>query len=437
MAKKNSQVYVCANCAYESNKWLGQCPSCKEWSTMEEMSNDVNQAISAVDRFSIADLSKVAKQEKQRMKTGMEEFDRVLGGGLVKSEVILISGEPGIGKSTLLMQVLGQINKQGNKTVYISAEESLEQLALRGERVLDKQKGQFDVINAFDVDAILETIADKGYEVAVIDSVQTLHSQDSSGLPGGFSQIKTVASKLVTFAKKRGVTMIIVGQITKQGSVAGPKLLEHLVDAVMQIEGDEDHGFRILRSLKNRYGSVNEVGMFEMTEGGMQEVPDPSMYFRDESNDKKIGVCPAAVLEGNRVIMLEVQSLTVGTPFSLPKRIAEGISKSKLEVLAAIINKYTKINLSEQDIYINLAGGLKIKDPGLDLAVVLAILSSSLSKPLPGKLVVSGEVSLTGRIKSVPRANLREKEIKRLGYKSFTELFPGVDSISKLAAQLK
>lgn len=429
MAKSNI-AYICTNCAYESTKWLGQCPECQEWSTMETGSRDVAEALKASEDFKLTKLSAVKKRNLERLPTGFEEFDRVLGGGLVTGEVILISGEPGIGKSTLLLQMLERINAKTN-AVYISAEESIDQIALRADRVLGAKKGDLDIITGFEVNTILNAVTEHKYKFIIIDSIQTIHSEDARGLPGGLAQMKAVASRLVKYAKQNGVTMVLVGQITKQGTVAGPKLVEHLVDAVIQLEGDEKHGFRILRSLKNRYGSVNEVGLFEMADKGMVEVSDPSYYFKQEG-DVSVGVCPASILEGNRVLVMEVQALTVATPFSLPKRVAEGISKSKLELLCAIISKYTRVNLSDKDVYINVAGGLKVKDPALDLAVALAILSSALGKNVPKKLVVSGEVSLTGVIRVGSREEIRSKEVERLGYKTFKSTFGSITTVRKL-----
>jgi len=427
---KSLKIYVCNSCAYESVKWLGQCPSCKNWSSFEEGTPYVSAALSAIDSFQLVDLSTVAGKEVQRISTGYKEFDRVLGGGLVPGEVILISGEPGIGKSTLLLQVLEKASKK-QESMYISAEESVQQLAMRANRIFEKKK-KLNVISGFEVSKILGAVKASKSKFIIIDSIQTLFSDESRGLPGGYSQVRTVASKIVTFAKQYGVTTVIVGQITKQGSVAGPKLLEHLVDVVLQIDGDEERGFRILRSLKNRYGSVNEVGLFEMRDKGMVEVADPSYFFRDAKKVPMVGVCPAAVLEGNRVLILEVQALTASTPYSLPKRVAEGVSKAKLELLSAIISKYTSIKLHEKDIYVNIAGGIKMKDPALDLPLMLAIMSSALEKPIKKDIIAFGEISLTGAVGRVSRAEVREKEIIRLGYKAFSKEYGSIKKVREL-----
>ncbi len=438
MAKKTS-LYICSNCAYESTRWLGQCPQCSEWGSLEETDgSQISAALAAIDTVKLADLAKsTSKEESKRITTGVGEFDRVLGGGLVRSEVVLISGEPGVGKSTLLMQLLFNLVQAGQKALYVSAEESVEQLALRAQRLLGKIPDHTMVASAFELNSILAVIEKEKSQFVIIDSIQTIYMEDVAGLPGGFAQVRAVSSKLVSYAKQRGVTFILVGQITKQGNVAGPKLLEHLVDVVMQLEGEERSGLRLLRSYKNRYGSINEVGLFEMTDKGMEEVTDPSAYLNEEGDAGRVGVCKAAVLEGNRVILLEAQVLSSQTPFSLPKRVAEGISKSKLEVLSAIVSRYTKISFANQDLYVNIAGGIKIKDPAVDLAIVLAMISSVKNIILPAKLVAYGELSLTGVIKKVTRQELRQAEVTRLGYKDFYSVYKQADHVSALARELK
>ncbi|MFQ5493247.1 MAG: DNA repair protein RadA [Candidatus Dojkabacteria bacterium] len=428
---RSHKLFTCSNCAYESSKWQGKCPNCNEFNTFEE-SEQLPGSMQTLQQARLLNLKQISKEKRKRISTGYSEIDRVLGGGLVPGEVVLLSGEPGIGKSTLLLQLVAGISKKNFETVYISAEESAEQIGLRGERIVSKPNEHLMLLQAFELNSIMAQLKELQPGLVVVDSIQTVYTQESLGLPGSISQIKNVSSKLVKYAKENNIAVIIVGHITKQGSIAGPKLLEHLVDAVLQLEGDEKRGFRLLRSFKNRFGSTNEVGIFEMTEKGMVEVADPSQYFLEDIKESKIGVCPGVVLEGNRPLIIEVQALTVSTPFSLPRRIAEGISKSKLELLAAIISKYGKIDLSSRDIYINIAGGIKVKDPALDLAVVLAILSSLKEKPLPPKLVAYGEVSLTGVIRKVVRNEQRDREVKRLGYNSFRSIFKGVRDIRGL-----
>ncbi len=419
MSKVNS-LYECTNCGYQTPKPLGRCPSCEQFGTFTEVMA-MPKELDSLQEAPAMSLKDIAVKDRDRIKSDIFEFDRVLGGGLVNGEVVLISGEPGIGKSTLLLQILANLAKQKIPSVYVSAEESIEQIAVRAKRLFAKAI-DLDIISAFEIDAILGKLKELKPKIVVIDSVQTVYSQESLGLPGSVSQIKNVSSKIVNFAKRNGICVILVGHINKEGTIAGPKLLEHLVDCVLQLEGDEQRGWRLLRSLKNRYGSTAEIGIFEMDDKGMQEVSDPTQYFMEDKSEKLVGVCPSVILEGSRPLIIEVQALTVPTPYSLPKRITEGINKSKLEVLAAIIGKYSKIDLSSKDIYVTIAGGMKVKDPGIDLAVVLAILSSVKEKPLPAKLIAFGEIALTGRIKPVLRESLREKEVQRLGYQTFSQL---------------
>lgn len=427
---KSSTAFICNSCAYESSRWLGQCPSCREWNSFEEVAAE--SPLKAITKRNgalvVKRISEVADETYQRIPTGFSELDRVLGGGLVPAQVLLISGEPGIGKSTLLLQMLAA----QKKALYISAEESLQQIALRGKRLKLEKVEDLQIINAYEINGIIEKIAELNPGIVVIDSIQTVYADDVRGLPGGMAQIKSVASRLIKFAKEQGIILIIVGQVTKEGVVAGPKLLEHLVDVVLELEGDSKLDYRILRCLKNRFGPTNEIGIFEMGELGMIEVKNPSLYFVTSAKGDKIGVCPGVIMEGNRLIIVELQALTTRTFFPLPRRVAEGISKTRLEVLSAVIAKYTKFDLSDQDVYVNIAGGLRAQEAMLDLPAVLAVISSRTSKPLPDNLVAFGEVSLTGQIRVSKRIAQVEKECHRLGFKSFQEMFPNIKSVSQL-----
>jgi DNA repair protein RadA/Sms len=373
-------------------------------------------------------LKDVKKHTLVRMQTGFAEIDRVLGGGVVPAEVMLISGEPGIGKSTLLLQLLA--NQE--KAAYVSAEESIEQVAMRGQRIISKKMGDLNIISSFEIGTILNKLEELKPKFVVIDSIQTVYSSETRGLPGGIAQIKSVASKLVNYAKENGIIMFIVGQITKEGSFAGPKLLEHLVDVVMQLEGDEKFDYRILRCSKNRYGPTDEVGVFEMNQRGMEEVKNPALYFLDEKTTKRMGVCPGIVLEGNRLMIVEMQALTVKTYFAMPKRVSEGVNKSRLELITAIINKYTKFNLNDSDVFISIAGGLRVQDPLLDIPIALALISSLKEVPISNNLVAFGELSLTGQIRHSKRKDSLEKEIKRLGYQSYLQKYPSLTHISQI-----
>lgn len=427
MAKPTS-VYVCNNCAYETSRWLGQCPSCREWNTFEETSVNIPLKAMGAKQINVQRLVDIKHDDLTRISSGFTEFDRVLGGGMVPAEVILISGEPGIGKSTLLLQVLAK----RQKSLYISAEESLQQVALRGRRLNIPDDSDLQIVNAFEINAIMQKVAELQPEIIVVDSIQTVYSDSVRGLPGGVSQIKSVASELIKFAKEQGIILFIVGQVTKEGSVAGPKLLEHLVDVVLEIEGDSKLDYRVLRCFKNRFGPTNEIGIFEMTEIGLEEVNNPSIYFTQTGAENRVGVCPGVIMEGNRLIIVELQALTTRTFFPLPRRVAEGISKTRLEVLAAILAKYTKYDLGDKDVYVNIAGGLRAQESMLDLAVALAMISSHSGIELPKNLVAFGEVTLTGQIRVSKRAEQIRKECKRLGYKTFKEQYPQITNVNQL-----
>lgn len=428
MRKSSDNIYSCSNCGYESLRWLGQCPNCNEWNTFEEIDNSINMNEVLGSEVEIYSLKDIKNKSVPSETSGFKELDRVLGGSLVNGSVILISGEPGIGKSTLLLQVLA---KKKN-SFYISAEESLQQIGLRAKRLGLDKNDKLQIVNSFEINSVIDSIKKYNPELVVIDSIQTIYSKDVRGLPGGVAQIKAVASKLIKFAKAHGVTMFIVGQVTKDGSVAGPKLLEHLVDVVLELEGDSKFDYRILRCFKNRFGPTNEIGVFEMTEKGMQEVESPSLYFLQSDDESRVGVCPGVLLDGNRLIIIELQSLSTTTFFPLPRRVAEGVSKTKLEVLTAIIAKYTKFNISNKDIYVNIAGGLRSQDSMLDLSIVLSIISSLTGKELEKNMVSFGEVTLTGQIRYTKKLKMINKECKRLGYTTFNEKYPNIKNIKQL-----
>jgi len=423
---KNSSIFVCTNCGGEFPKWAGQCATCSEWNTLEESAVAVSEQRASMGAGNAKPakakkLSEIDLRKAKRVSSGFLEFDRVLGGtdskfGFVQGEVVLVSGDPGVGKSTLLLQTLRNLAEDGLKVLYVSAEESENQIALRAKRVFGKVKKDenFEIMSSFDVDSIIASLGKNSPDFVVIDSIQTISSQESRGIAGGIAQVKASAIKLVNYAKSNNVTLLIVGHINKEGNVAGPKTLEHLVDAVFQMEGDERSGFRLIRSLKNRFGTTNEVGILGLDDKGMTDITDAASYF--VSKDNTAGVCRSAILEGNRVIVVEIQALTNNTVFSQPKRVAQGISNAKLQVICAILQKHAKVKLYDKDVYINVAGGLRVNDPAVDLAVALAISSSVKSKKIPASTAVLGELSLTGNIGSVTRESSRVKELKRMGY---------------------
>jgi len=425
---KNVTLLVCNNCSYETSKWLGQCPNCRQWNTFEEMEPQINFKEIGGSKVELGNFNTLLKKKVERISTGFGEFDRVMGGGLVQGEVILISGEPGIGKSTFLLQILADINN----SLYISAEESLQQVLLRAQRLNISQANKINFLSGFEINSILKKVVELKPRVMVMDSIQTVYEENIRGLPGGVSQIKSVSAKLIKFAKENNIILFIVGQVTKEGSVAGPKLLEHLVDVVLEVVGEEKMDFRIIRCLKNRFGRTDEIGLFEMTETGLKEIINPSLYFIEENKGDRVGVCLGTILEGNRVIIVEIQALSVKTFYPLPKRITQGISKSRLEVLGAIISKYTKFNLVNKDLYVNIASGLAVKDSMLDLPIVLALISSLTNKSIHHNFVALGEVSLTGEIRITKRAQRIEKEAVRLGYKLFTKIYPQINHVSQI-----
>ncbi|MBD3280915.1 DNA repair protein RadA [Candidatus Dojkabacteria bacterium] len=418
---KNSSVFVCTNCGNESPRWSGQCPSCEEWNTLEESKLYVEEKkASSSASVSVKKLKDIDVSKLVRTTSGFIELDRVLGGvadkaGFVEGEVVLVSGDPGIGKSTLLLQVLTDISNRGVRSVYVSAEESASQIALRAKRLLgnDFSSIELEVVSGNEVEGIIEKIRKLKAKYVVVDSVQTIYSSDARGLAGGVSQVKASSLKLVNFAKENDVTLIIVGHINKAGNVAGPKVLEHLVDAVLQIEGDEKSGYRLVRGLKNRYGTTNEVGILKMGESGLEDLGDAPLFFVSE--EKAPGVCRGAIIEGNRSIVVEVQALTNMTSFSQPKRVAQGISNSKLQVICAVLQKHAGLKLYDKDVYVNIAGGLKVNDPGIDLAIAIAVASSLKGKALKADAAALGELSLTGIIGKPLREGQRRKELKNLG----------------------
>ncbi len=444
----NKSIFVCNSCGEEFPTWMGRCSNCSKWGTLEEsevrQKSDRISSILGKDKVSIVSLDKIVKQKLDRYSSGFVEFDRVLGGssgalGFVKSQVLLLSGDPGIGKSTILLQILFNLVAQGMGALYISGEESESQIAIRADRIVSRDKSNISkrikLVSAFSVEDIISILKNSKYEFVILDSIQTVYSEESSSLPGSIAQVKLCAHRLISFAKEKGIILIIVGHINKDGNVAGPKVLEHLVDTVFQLEGEEKTGLRVLRSLKNRFGDTREVGIFQMEDRGMIDVVDPTKIFQSEISDKLIGVCRSVIVEGSRPFIVEVQALVGKTAFSLPKRVAEGVPLAKIHRISAILGRYTKLRLDEFDIYVKIGGGLKIDDPGIDLAIAVAIISSIKSKAVLSSSVVFGELHLTGRVGRVSRLGDRLKEATRQGYsnvKSYKEL----GSVSKISKEL-
>ena len=413
MAKEKS-VFVCENCGAKQPKWMGKCPSCGAWSTLvEEVEVKLKKNISNKE-FEKYSLDNIFIEENIRYTSNMKEFDRVLGGGLVKGEVVLLTGNPGIGKSTLLLQVSEEYTKYG-EVFYISGEESVNQIKYRSQRLGVKNSNIF-LINETDIEILESNIKKTKPALVVIDSIQTIYSSLQDSIPGTVTQIRESTLRIIDLAKSLEIPFFIVGHITKDGKVAGPKLLEHMVDCVLQFEGEEGNYYRILRSLKNRFGSTNEIAVFNMETDGMQEVENPSEFFLSERDEKNIGSLVVPVLEGTKVFLLEVQSLLINSSFGMPRRVVQGFDRSRLEIITAIIEKKLGINLGNLDLFINIPGGIAIKDTSADLSVVISIFSVIKETAISQKIAAIGELGLRGEIRKVSFINKRLKELEKLGF---------------------
>ena len=415
MAKSKS-IYSCSECGATSPKWQGQCPGCGEWNTLVE---SVAEKASGHRFESLApgarpvNLSQIEARETERIATGIGEFDRALGGGLVAGGVVLIGGDPGIGKSTLLLQALSLLAAT-NKVLYVSGEESGEQVALRAHR-LGLETRALPLMAEINLERILATLQAEQPQVAVIDSIQTLWSDQLSSAPGSVAQVRECAAQLTRLAKQSGITIILVGHVTKDGALAGPRVLEHIVDTVLYFEGDTHSSFRLVRAVKNRFGAVNELGVFAMTDKGLKGVNNPSALFLSQHGQDVAGSCVMVTQEGTRPLLVEVQAL-VDAAHGNPRRLTVGLDAQRLAMLLAVLHRHAGIVCFDQDVFVNAVGGVKISEPAADLAVLLSITSSMKNKPLPAKLIVFGEVGLAGEIRPAPRGQERLKEAAKLGF---------------------
>lgn len=414
---KLKTIYLCTQCQSQSSRWSGQCSSCGEWNTLVEETVNVGKAEKSL-KIALPALKPVVLsdvlEEKARLKTGMGELDRVLGGGFVEDGLVLLTGAPGIGKSTLTLQIGQAMAKLRRNVLYISGEESVGQIAARARRL--GIQDSMAVVNLNHLESILAVLESSAPGFIVIDSVQVMASEEVESQAGSISQVRTVAEELMKVAKGKGVPVLLIGHVNKEGQLAGPQVLTHLVDAVLYLEGDSSSQFRLLRSTKNRFGTVDEVGVFTMEESGLQEVKNPSALFLEGRSEMPIGSAIVPVLEGTRVFLVEVQALMSHTNFGYPKRTASGFDLNRLNIILAVLGRYAQMNLDSSDVYVNVVGGLKLKEPAADLAVALAIVSSKLKKPLPANLVAIGEMGLSGEIRSVSFADRRMKEAKKLGF---------------------
>jgi len=417
MAKTKS-VFICRNCGTESPKWTGRCPACGEWNTFSEEAHVISKE-RGISNFPSSrqlplKLSDVKPLEVPRLDTRIGELNRVLGGGLVKGSVVLIGGEPGIGKSTLALQVAMAMDDV--KVLYISGEESIEQIRLRAERMKGGNMNCF-VLNEVMLENIFSRLEELKPDVVIVDSVQTMQDGDNGSSPGTVSQIRDCAAKLLRYAKEAGTPVFLIGHITKDGMLAGPKVLEHIVDTVLLFEGDQQHLFRMLRPSKNRFGATTELGIFEMLQDGLREVKNPSEMLINLNDDGLSGVSIAATIDGIRPFLIEVQALVSTAAYGIPQRVTSGYEQRRLNMLLAVLERRAGFKLGTKDVFINLAGGIRVYDPALDLAVVCAVLSSGFDKPVPGKTCFSAEIGLSGEIRPVNRIENRINEAERLGFK--------------------
>lgn len=419
MAKGKKTVFFCQNCGYESVKWMGQCPGCQQWNTFVEES--VTEASSGKkqqrSRKQPVSLAEIQTEKEERTATGIGELDRVLGGGIVGGSLVLVGGDPGIGKSTLLLQVCRLLSLAGKKVLYISGEESLRQIKLRAQRL-----GSFNdnllLLCETNLTDIREEAQKQKPEIMVIDSIQTMYNEDVSSAPGSVSQVRESTGMLLQIAKGMGISVFIVGHVTKDGSVAGPRVLEHMVDTVLYFEGDRHASYRILRSVKNRFGSTNEIGVFEMRGDGLAEVRNPSEFMLSGKPQGASGSIVACSMEGTRPILIEVQALVCRSSFGIPRRTAAGTDFNRVNLLMAVLEKRGRMNLSECDAYVNIAGGIKMTEPALDLAILLAVASSYRDIVIPDRVVAFGEVGLSGEVRAVSMAQQRVREAKKLGFET-------------------
>lgn len=416
MAKTNT-AFFCNECGYESAKWLGKCPACNAWNTFveEKVVKQGNNKTVVKKTVTPVSLKSIEKIKISRVSSGFDELDRVLGGGFVNGSLTLLGGEPGIGKSTLILQICEKFKTDG-KVLYVSGEESAEQIKIRADRLgINSENIMF--LGETDINAIEQTIEDMDPKLVIIDSIQTMYSDDITSAPGSVSQVREITSRIMKMCKMKGITTVIIGHVTKDGTIAGPRVLEHMVDAVLYIEGERYFSYRIVRGVKNRFGSTNEIGMFEMRNEGMVEITNPSSVLLTDREDNPAGSVIVASLEGTRPILVELQALTSTTVFGMPRRTANGIDYNRVTLLIAVLEKIGGVNLGNQDVYMNIVGGIKINEPALDLGVVLSAASSFKNISIPKDVAVIGEVGLTGEIRSVNMIEKRLKEVEKMGLK--------------------
>lgn len=418
MAKGKNSVFFCQSCGYESTKWMGQCPACKEWNTMVEGVVDKKTTVThkQITELQVSKLNDVQSSSEERLDTHIKELNRVLGGGIVPGSLVLVGGDPGIGKSTLLLQTCRSLSDQHTSVLYISGEESLQQIKMRADRI-----GTFSddmmLLCETNLDLIQGVIEERRPQVVVVDSIQTMFRENVNSAPGSVSQVREATSVLMRLAKERGIAIFVVGHVTKEGTVAGPRVLEHMVDTVLYFEGDRYAAYRILRAVKNRFGSTNEIGVFEMCQTGLREVPNPSEYMLDGKPQNASGSIVVCTMEGTRPLLVEIQALVCHSAFGMPRRTAAGVDYNRVNLLMAVLEKTVGVKLADQDAYINIAGGMKISEPAVDLGLVLSIISSFRNRPIAEDVICFGEVGLSGEVRSVNMVEQRIAEARKLGFK--------------------
>ena len=418
---KTKIIYQCKECGGQSTKWQGQCPHCFAWNTLVEEvieSKSIKRYASLAKTNALTKLDEVETIDILKRKTKISEFDRVLGGGFVPGGVILLGGDPGIGKSTILIQALSKITQSPDEpcnVIYISGEESSQQIAMRAKR-LELEVSDISILSEINLEKIMKTIEKDKPDVVVIDSIQTIFSEELSSAPGSVTQVRECSAQLTRIAKQLDIAMILVGHVTKEGTLAGPRVLEHIVDTVLYFEGDPSSSFRMIRAFKNRFGAVNELGVFAMTEKGLKEVTNPSALFLSHHNKQVNGSCISCIQEGSRPMLIEIQALVDATHGQSPKRLSVGLDQNRLAMLLASLNRHAGVACYDQDVFVNAVGGVKITEPGVDLAILCAIVSSFKNQPLDNKTVIFGEIGLAGEVRPVQRGQERLKEAAKLGF---------------------
>lgn len=416
---RTSARYVCQACGYQAPRWIGRCPDCQQWNSLKEetlKSRSGRGSPVSEDSSKPTPISDICMSEEMRLHTGLGELDRVLGGGVVPGSVILVGGDPGIGKTTLLLQALQGLRKGDQTVLYVSGEESPQQIKMRGDR-LGVHGSDLYVLSETSLEELVEAAKKLQPAALVVDSIQTISTNQISSSPGSVSQVQEVACQLLWYAKRTAVPVFLIGHVTKEGAIAGPKLLEHIVDTVLYFEGDKSHSYRILRAVKNRFGATNEIGVFEMRDTGLEEVANPSELFLSARPERSTGSVVVSSLEGSRPILVELQALVTPTGYAMPKRMANGVDLNRVSLLLAVMEKRLGLHLSSQDVYINIVGGLRVDEPAIDLGIVVAVFSSLRDRSVDSNTLILGEVGLGGEVRPVGQVDLRIREAAKLGFR--------------------